>query len=74
MGTYKYSAKFRADAMALARSSGPARPAYRCRTQHEPRGFAAVDQDREKAERPEADAKPAKDAEIAALRKQVCEL
>ncbi|WP_330278419.1 hypothetical protein OHO83_00725 [Streptomyces sp. NBC_00569] len=27
-----------------------------------------------KAERPEADAKPAKDADIAALRKQVCEL
>lgn len=47
MGTYKYSAKFRADAMALARSSSAARPGYRCRTRHEPREVAAVDQDRE---------------------------
>ncbi len=75
MGTYKYSAEFRADAVAL----------YRCSPG---RTVASVAKDlgvnhetlrqwimaAEKAETPEAVADSAKDAEIARLRKQVREL
>ncbi|WP_443065564.1 IS3 family transposase [Streptomyces sp. NBC_00557] len=74
MGTYKYPVEFRADAVALARSSG--RPVSRIAAElgvnHETlrQWIKAA----EKAERPEAIAESAKDAEIAALRKQVREL
>ena len=74
MGTYKYSAEFRADAVALARSSG--RPVSRIAAEpgvnHET--LRQWIKTAEKAERPEAVAESAKDAEIAALRKQVREL
>ncbi|MER6549703.1 IS3 family transposase [Streptomyces sp. NPDC001250] len=74
MGTYKYSAEFRADAVALARSSG--RPVSRIAAElgvnHET--LRQWIKTAEKAERPEAVAASAKDAEIAALRKQVREL
>ncbi|MGW7385478.1 transposase [Streptomyces sp. NPDC054794] len=74
MGTYKYSAEFRADAVALARSSG--RPVSRVAAElgvnHET--LRQWIKTAEKAERPEAVVASAKDAEIAALRKQVREL
>ncbi|MFJ9565989.1 IS3 family transposase [Streptomyces fuscichromogenes] len=74
MGTYKYSAEFRADAVALARSSG--RPVSRIAVElgvnHET--LRQWIKTAEKAERPLAVAASAKDAEIAALRKQVREL
>ncbi|MFD8656715.1 transposase [Streptomyces mirabilis] len=71
MGTYKYSAEFRADAVALARSSG--RPVSRVAAElgvnHETlRQWIKV---ADEAAWPEAVAESAKDAEIAALRKQV---
>jgi transposase len=74
VGTYKYSAEFRADAVALARSSG--RPISRIAAE------LGVNHERlrqwiktvEKAERPEAAGGSAKDPEIVALRKQVREL
>lgn len=74
MGTYKYSMEFRADAVALARSSG--RPVSRIAAElgvnHETlRQWVKT---AENAERPEAFAESTKDAEIAALRKQVREL
>ncbi len=74
MGTYKYSAKFWADAVALARSSG--RPVSRIAAglgvNHETlRQWIKTTGN---AERPEALAQSTKDAEIAALRKQVREL
>ncbi|MFD3739768.1 transposase [Streptomyces sp. NPDC058629] len=74
MGTYKYSAEFRADAVALARSSG--RPVSRIAAElgvnHETlrRWIKTAEND----ERPEALAESTRDAEIAALRKQVREL
>ncbi|CAL9673969.1 hypothetical protein SUDANB15_07620 (plasmid) [Streptomyces sp. enrichment culture] len=74
MGTYKYSAEFRADAVALARSSG--RPvshiAAELGVNHET--LRQWIKTAENAERPEAVAASAKDAEITALRKQVREL
>nr|WP_323377519.1 IS3 family transposase [Streptomyces sp. RB17] len=74
MGTYKYSAEFRADAVALARSSG--RPVSRIAAElgvnHET--LRQWIKTAEKAERPEAVAESVKDAEIAALRKQIREL
>jgi transposase len=74
VGTYKYSAEFRADAVALARSSG--RPVSRIAAElgvnHET--LRQWIKTAEKAERPEAVAESAKDAEIAALCKQVREL
>lgn len=74
MGTYKYSAEFRADAVVLARSSG--RPVSRVAAElgvnHEMlRQWIKM---ADEAARPEAVAESAKDAEIEALRKQVCEL
>ncbi|UKL04175.1 MULTISPECIES: IS3 family transposase [unclassified Streptomyces] len=74
MGTYKYSAEFRADAVALARSSG--RPVSRIAAElgvnHET--LRQWIKTAENAERPEALAESTRDAEIAALRKQVREL
>ncbi|GAA2603523.1 transposase [Streptomyces sp. NPDC006349] len=74
MGTYKYSAEFRADAVALARSS--ARPVSRIAAElgvnHET--LRQWIKTAEHAERPEAVAESTKDAEIAALREQVREL
>ncbi|MFK0022650.1 IS3 family transposase [Streptomyces sp. NPDC090798] len=74
MGTHKYSTEFRADAVALARSSG--RPVSRIAAElgvnHEtPRQWIKT---AEKAERPEAVAASAKHAEIEALREQAREL
>ncbi|MFG2260174.1 transposase [Streptomyces mirabilis] len=71
MGTYKYSAEFRADAVALARSSGRpiSRVAAELGVNHETlRQWIKV---ADEAAWPEAVAESAKDAEIAALRKQV---
>ncbi|MFF5158245.1 IS3 family transposase [Streptomyces sp. NPDC000348] len=74
MGIYKYSAEFRADAVALARSSG--RPVSRVAAElgvnHET--LRQWIKTAEHTERPEALAQSTKDAEIAALRKQVREL
>ncbi|GGW96986.1 transposase [Streptomyces noursei] len=74
MGTYKYSAEFRADAVALARSSG--RPVSRIAAElgvnHETlrQWFKTA----ENAEWPESVSQSTKDAEFTALRKQVREL
>lgn len=74
MGTYKYAAEFRADPVALARSSG--RPVSRIAAElgvnHETlrQWIKTV----EHAERPEAVGQSTKDAEIAALRRQIREL
>ncbi|MFI2511267.1 transposase [Streptomyces sp. NPDC018972] len=73
-GTYKYSAEFRADAVAPARSSG--RPVSRIAAE------LGVDHETlrqwirtaENAGRPEALAQSTKDAQTAALRQQVREL
>lgn len=74
VGTYKYSVEFRADAVALDHSSG--RPVSRVAAElggnHET--LRQWIKTTEKAERPEAVAASAKDAEIAALCKQVREL
>ncbi|MET7382945.1 IS3 family transposase [Streptomyces sp. NPDC005526] len=74
MGTYKYSAEVRADAVSLARSSG--RPVSRIAAElgvnHET--LRQWIKTAENAERPEALAESTKDAEFAALRKQVREL
>ncbi|MEU7473541.1 transposase [Streptomyces sp. NPDC044984] len=74
MGAYTYSTEFRADAVALARSSG--RPVFRVAAElgvhHET--LRQWIRTAEHAERPEAVAQSTKDAEIAALRKQVREL
>jgi transposase len=74
LGTFKYPAEFRADAVALVRSSGRpiAQVAKDLGVNHETlrhwvRGA-------ERAERPEAVAESAKDAELARLRKEVAEL
>lgn len=75
MGTYKYSAEFRADAVALYRSS-PGRPvasvAADLGINHETlrQWIKAA----EKTEHPGTGAASEKDAEIARLRKQVREL
>ena len=74
MGTYRYSAEFRADAVALARSSDRplAQVARDLGVNHETlRQWVKA---AERAEQPEAVARDAKDAEIARLRKQVREL
>jgi transposase len=75
LGTYKYSAEFRADAVALYRSSpgrAVASVAKDLGVNHETlRQWVKA---AEKAETPEAVADSAKDAEIARLRKQVREL
>ena len=74
MGTFRYPAEFRADAVALARSSGRpiAQVAKELGVNHETlrTGVRAA----EAAERPEAVAESAKDAELARLRKEVAEL
>ncbi|MFE9539674.1 transposase [Streptomyces sp. NPDC006691] len=74
MGTCRHSSEFRADAVALARSSG--RPVSRMAAElgvnHET--LRQWIKTAEKAERPEAVAASANDTEIAALRKQVREL
>ncbi|UDL96886.1 IS3 family transposase [Streptomyces longhuiensis] len=75
MGTYKYSAEFRADAVALYRSS-PGRPvaavAKHLGVNHET--LRLWIKAAETAEAPSARAEADKDAEIAALRRQVREL
>ncbi|MFD8396481.1 transposase [Streptomyces sp. NPDC059680] len=75
MGTYKYSAELRAGAVALARSSGwpVSRIAAELGVNHETLRQQWI-KTAEKAERPEAVAASAKDAQIAALRRQVREL
>lgn len=74
MGTYKYSAEFRADAVAPARSSG--RPLSRITAElgvnHET--LRQWIKTAGNAERPGAVVESVKDAEIAALRKRVREL
>ncbi|MGW4135239.1 transposase [Streptomyces mirabilis] len=70
MGTYKYSAEFRADAVASGRPVS--RIAAELGVNHET--LRQWIKTAEKAERPEAVAESGKDAEIAALRKQVREL
>jgi transposase len=74
LGTFRYPAEFRADAVALVRSSGKpiAQVAKELGVNHETLRTwvrAAV-----AAERPGAAAESAKDAELARLRKQVAEL
>lgn len=74
MGTYRYSAEFRADAVALARSSDRplAQVARDLGVNHETlRQWVKVT---ERGEDPVAVAEDAKDAEIARLRGQVREL
>ncbi|KAB1990421.1 transposase [Streptomyces triticiradicis] len=74
VGTYKYPAEFRADAVELVRSAG--RPVSQIAAElgvnHETLRQWVKTAD--KAARPEAVVESAKDAEIAALRKQVREL
>ncbi|MCT9112832.1 transposase [Streptomyces mirabilis] len=74
MGTYKYSAEFRAGAVALARSSGRPVPRVAAELGVNHETLRQWIKAAEKAARPEAVAESAKDAEIAALRKQVREL
>lgn len=74
MGTFRYPAEFRADAVALVRSSGKpiAQVAKELGVNHETlRTWVRA---AEAAERPGAAAESAKDAELARLRKQVAEL
>jgi len=74
LGTYRYSADFRTDAVALARSSDRplAQVARDLGVNHETlRQWVKA---AERAESPEAVAQDAKDAKIARLRKQVREL
>ncbi len=74
MGTYRYSAEFRADAVALVRSSDKpvAQIARELGVNHETlRQWVKA---AERAEDPAAVSADAKDAEIARLRRQVREL
>ena len=74
MGTYRYSAEFRTDAVALARSSDRplAQVAWDLGVNHETvRQWVKA---AERAEAPVVVAESAKDAEIARLRRQVREL
>ena len=74
LGTFRYPAEFRADAVALVRSSGKpiAQVAKELGVNHETlRTWVRA---AEAAERPGAAAESAKDAELARLRKQVAEL
>lgn len=74
MGTWKYSAEFRADAVELARSSGRpiAQVARELGVNHETLRHWVRSAERD--ERPEAAAEAAKDAELARLRKENAEL
>lgn len=74
MGTYRYSAEFRADAVALARSSDRplAQVARDLGVNHET--LRQWVKSAERAEDPVVAAESAKDAEIARLRRQVREL
>lgn len=74
MGTYRYPAEFRADAVALVRSSGRpiAQVARELGVNHETLRHRV--HTTEQAEQPEAVAESAKDAELARLRKEVAEL
>jgi len=74
LGTFRYPAEFRADAVALVRSSGRpiAQVAKELGVNHETlRTWVRA---AEAAERPGAAAESAKDAELARLRRQVVEL
>jgi transposase len=74
LGTYRYPEEFRADAVALVRSSGRpiAQVAKELGVNHET--LRTWVRTAESAERPGAAAESAKDAELARLRKQVAEL
>lgn len=74
MGTYRYSAEFRADAVALARSSDRplAQVARDLGINHET--LRQWVKSAQRAEDPAAVAEDAKDTEIARLRRQVREL
>jgi transposase len=74
LGTFRYPAEFRADAVALVRSSGRpvAQVAKELGVNHET--LRTWVRSAEAAERPGAAAESAKDAELARLRKQVAEL
>ncbi|KAB2388829.1 transposase [Actinomadura montaniterrae] len=74
LGTYRYPAEFRADAVALARSSGRpiAQVAKELGVDHET--LRTWVRKAEEAERPGAAVETAKDAEQARLRKEVAEL
>lgn len=74
MGTWRYPAEFRADAVELVRSSGRpiAQVARELGVNHETlRHWVRAG---ERAERPEAVAESAKDAELARLRKENADL
>jgi transposase len=74
LGTYRYPEEFRADAVALVRSSGRpiAQVAKELGVNHET--LRTWVRTAEAAQRPGTAAESAKDAELARLRKQVAEL
>jgi transposase len=74
LGTFRYPAEFRSDAVALVRSSGRpiAQVAKELGVNHET--LRTWVRTAEAAERPGAVAESAKDAELARLRKEVAEL
>jgi transposase len=74
LGTWKYSAEFRSDAVELVRSSGRpiAQVARELGVNHETLRHWV--RSTERAERPEAAGEAAKDAELARLRRENAEL